>query len=816
MRHLDSLSGDSNLPSVHEVEYVTRSDLVSAPGEIPLYGYQGATTFKPESLKSYRSAVRALLSVRYGERRHFSLVWYNKNDTVCDSIDDTIPKTDAAEVDDVRPDPLRALVLRFLREFLERGAGQHLFVMLRAEGTPFHWRPSEYELRTNVVAMVDRNASRKSISYLWFPVASAIPGHTPIHWDMGKYSQCFQAALTIVTGEPWKAAAPSLPLEIRFGAAGKTEKYCWFHQPSSFLLSTLHNRMKEGRLGRVRVRELPHSLNDINIVMPSYYPTSEVAINQTVFRYSATKGNDTMVHEFLAQIRAMIRTALCGEATSTTEDELFGTDPYDEEDIQQIAIIELDGALDTEGREPLPIWRNVPMDATRPLGPALRQDILNVIRTSAKHERSICIHPIFNLDTKEISRRVLDGGLNFFSRPWRLPLPSIEKPLGDFWKLALWLADASGKWGFHHRQEDVMYLRIRPCIPEPALRAGVQPATYFVHHDMDNEEWFNIRTQIITWECEIAIVDARDAAFAIRPPETNIWGPRYVDACHFGKVTHDEDLAEDDEYSDDDDDDGYGDGHGDGSGDDNDDHDNRDDDDDDGHDDDDDNGDGDTPVHHGYLHRDDFIQAPGSLPGVSRGVLTPTEQVRLQTAYRNLLKVKLHRAIPCPQEDCSAMFKHGEAKELSDHYQTHHSQEHHSQEQPPGERQRRPQENQPVVKCPWCDEVLPTSWGVHRKGRHFRENHRKELLQILDIEKSDIPRSKKRKVKELDDTSSRRHEDSEADKDAGSLPEDEVYCSRCLRGFPPTETSDPNARPSRDDQMRVSLLFTYTTMFFLW
>ncbi|KAK0630454.1 hypothetical protein B0T17DRAFT_490104 [Bombardia bombarda] len=130
-----------------------------------------------------------------------------------------------------------------------------------------------------------------------------------------------------------------------------------------------------------------------------------------------------------------------------------------------------------------------------------------------------------------------------------------------------------------------------------------------------------------------------------------------------------------------------------------------------------------------------------SLPVISLGVLTPTEQRRMQRGYAQMRNVILNRSQRCPYAGCSAIFPVQKPQELQQHLVDAHTAE----------------------KCNFCDERLFSHWTAEQRYEHYALKHSRILEDLL-------PAPQDNAVSTM------------ADDKAGFIREfDWRFCSRCGR-----------------------------------
>lgn len=95
-----------------------------------------------------------------------------------------------------------------------------------------------------------------------------------------------------------------------------------------------------------------------------------------------------------------------------------------------------------------------------------------------------------------------------------------------------------------------------------------------------------------------------------------------------------------------------------------------------------------------------------SIPTMSLGVMTPTEQRRLQIAYHNLRNIALERSVQCPYDGCESVFAMAEENRLQKHLKDVHWGD----------------------QCNFCDSVLWKCWSENERRAHFLKEHRNLFL----------------------------------------------------------------------------------------
>jgi hypothetical protein len=95
-----------------------------------------------------------------------------------------------------------------------------------------------------------------------------------------------------------------------------------------------------------------------------------------------------------------------------------------------------------------------------------------------------------------------------------------------------------------------------------------------------------------------------------------------------------------------------------------------------------------------------------SIPTMSLGVMTPTEQRRLQIAYYNMRNIALERSVQCPYAGCKRVFAMAEENRLQKHLEDVHVGD----------------------QCNFCDSVLWKCWSDNERRAHFLSEHRNLFL----------------------------------------------------------------------------------------
>lgn len=101
-----------------------------------------------------------------------------------------------------------------------------------------------------------------------------------------------------------------------------------------------------------------------------------------------------------------------------------------------------------------------------------------------------------------------------------------------------------------------------------------------------------------------------------------------------------------------------------------------------------------------------------NIPSIALGVLTPTEQRKLQVAYYNMRNILLERSQKCPYRGCDRVFPMADEDRMQQHLEAKHM----------GDR------------CNFCDEVLYQHWTVNQRRAHFLSNHIDLFLNMGHVE----------------------------------------------------------------------------------
>lgn len=90
-----------------------------------------------------------------------------------------------------------------------------------------------------------------------------------------------------------------------------------------------------------------------------------------------------------------------------------------------------------------------------------------------------------------------------------------------------------------------------------------------------------------------------------------------------------------------------------------------------------------------------------SVPILSLGVLTPTEQQKMRMDYYNLRNIVLQRSQKCPYYGCNRVFKISESDKIQRHLSDIHA----------------------ADKCNFCDTLLYKHWSELQRREHFYREH---------------------------------------------------------------------------------------------
>ncbi|PNP86400.1 hypothetical protein FNYG_00102 [Fusarium nygamai] len=109
----------------------------------------------------------------------------------------------------------------------------------------------------------------------------------------------------------------------------------------------------------------------------------------------------------------------------------------------------------------------------------------------------------------------------------------------------------------------------------------------------------------------------------------------------------------------------------------------------------------------------------GNIPMISKAVLTPTEQVKLQRTLWETRNLLLKRTMQCIFEDCDFTCRADDHEARKKHTLEAHKSR----------------------MCPWCDEPMFEWWDKAQRKKHMREKHTKDLKDVLGIVDAPIPRT---------------------------------------------------------------------------
>lgn len=101
-----------------------------------------------------------------------------------------------------------------------------------------------------------------------------------------------------------------------------------------------------------------------------------------------------------------------------------------------------------------------------------------------------------------------------------------------------------------------------------------------------------------------------------------------------------------------------------------------------------------------------------NLPMISLGVLTPTEQRRLQLDHYHMRNILLERSQKCPYRGCDRVISLAEEDRMQQHLAEAHTGD----------------------GCNFCDEVLYRHWTVNQRRAHFLKKHSELFLTMREVE----------------------------------------------------------------------------------
>ncbi|KAH6877126.1 hypothetical protein B0T10DRAFT_584564 [Thelonectria olida] len=105
-----------------------------------------------------------------------------------------------------------------------------------------------------------------------------------------------------------------------------------------------------------------------------------------------------------------------------------------------------------------------------------------------------------------------------------------------------------------------------------------------------------------------------------------------------------------------------------------------------------------------------ILRSPGNAPIFNRGVLTPSEQARLQGLNYTQRNQLLSRTSVCPYKDCQFIYNASSPEDLEQHLQQNHR----------------------VLECPWCDTTLLAHSPREQRLEHIRDAHSDELATLMN------------------------------------------------------------------------------------
>lgn len=113
---------------------------------------------------------------------------------------------------------------------------------------------------------------------------------------------------------------------------------------------------------------------------------------------------------------------------------------------------------------------------------------------------------------------------------------------------------------------------------------------------------------------------------------------------------------------------------------------------------------------------ENMLKTSENVPQVSRAILTPSEQARLQSSFWQMRNLALKRTLTCMFKDCGFSYRLGDEKALNQHLHLHHL----------------------ARKCTWCDEPLYEWWNEQQRADHMRRSHKSKLLETLGVKNASL------------------------------------------------------------------------------
>lgn len=685
-------------------------------GSTFLYGFQGRLMFGP-TWAQYQDAVKQLLSLRSSDDTKYScsLIHFNKDTKqILSTTHDTLPFN------------AESPSWHYMQQqiFLSSFNTHVFFIKFRDEPNPPHWEPLPMQFETDV-ARLWGNATEdwasdvgSSCAYLAFPktVKAAFDPHD---FAANQYNAHLQAAVEVIAGTPRESCSKKFwvlsdhaeddqnlqDIPMVYGALGQ-------HSETWKKLSPLAN--PHGKW-------VAHSTTvdgDVALVLPNYFPLPSE--------------ND--------------RLALRGRLTyartlQTIARKAFGANGSKR--LQRLLVIPgwwTRGSFINREKDGFIIE----------MGDNLRFDELHlknfaeVLYQQDFEEPYLILHPVWKTD-----ETFLYAGWDLRSAyPARSQMPSLKSTLSEVRQVVRSLCGTTNREPTYLQNEH--YISFRP--KNWSLNCPfTDRATYAIGPDTTEDEWYTIRLSLTAREYIVNIHDKKDIDWRTRICKSNVWGPRYkfgparsgskpvsLDETaelsqrpsSFGAPNtwfqHNATASKDDSPE-----------HAPeksgraqvaperASG---------------------NAGLGMPPVDksdrertwatqpsifdniNGRLnptgHRFGIpINAPpseqvlrtfSSVPMVSKAILTPTEQARLQKDFWDLRNVILWRVSTCPYENCDFTYRFDDPASFKTHLQFQHQIQH----------------------CTLCDEPLFQWWSRDQRLKHLKTAHGRELRDSVDIEMS--------------------------------------------------------------------------------
>ncbi|CAM1508589.1 Fc.00g054370.m01.CDS01 [Cosmosporella sp. VM-42] len=753
----------------YDVDYFNgpKGDMMSDDQCIPLFGFQGCIPIVPEKWKTYANAVRQLLSLYLTDDtlHSYSLIHFDrKTQKQLLTTQDTLPLNTGSPS------------LHYLQNhFKGSDVSKHydccaFFVQLRGETSPHYWEPHSEQFKTDLGRIAWSPFGHDTIttghpptmgnrivnpphSYAYLPFPKIKEDEFDIYdHAVNQYSEHLRAAIEVLVGMPddschrstfrlWDTSTKSDSMDKAisvYGALSVREKTwnclhplnnpdgCWF------------------------VDHTPLDNDELAFVLPHYFPKPKVV--GTVFKSRVGKGGFPKADAFPyaeENIRTLVYRALGDEIDK----------------MKSVLVLPGPAAL---GPNPTPKTMGylVPIKA---IDPNPHQESLSELLQrfiDEEQEPYVLLHPVWKPE-ESLLWGGWEDGVPFASHT---PMPPLRSSLKDLRDAVNKLASTT--WGTIKYRPDEDYIYLYPY-GEFKTKWTDFPS-FVIAPDTTELEWYRIRAGIPFRQLGVHVLEKKEIDWQSQIPKSNAWGPRYrvgrpgppAKTVTFDDVTitgttenqkpplpktpvvtvfnesrnarsnpfvpdNEREVADTpmngDEAQQE-------------------------------------RGPGGLPREPNDRERtwatqpslfDGFnpktwpacegpkipINAPpaehilrtsSNVPMVSKAVLTPTEQARLQAANWELRNTNLARVANCPTKDCNFTYRLDDKDAFEKHFEDVHQ----------------------ADKCMWCDERLFKWWDAKQRYQHLRTKHRK---QVLDAVRATAPANQTQNDNSKTTSTSRQH-----------------------------------------------------------